>query len=224
MTHRLALATTFALAAAAVAQSPTSRPSIDADWADLALDDPQASAALLRLSTRPAEAVALFKTKLLPLNLTPEEVAAPLIDLSSPDEPTWRAAYEKLDYFDPRLAVELQPLFDSVDDPLGRPRLVALLSGRPVDMLVGKTILLRNNSNFFIEGVGSWWAEAKVERINQSPFGLKKPTWTRAVRAMVLLEHLGTADARAIVDAMATGHPDAQPTRVAKDLIAARSR
>jgi hypothetical protein len=43
--------------------------------------------------------------------------------------------------------------------------------------------------------------------------------WTRAVRAIVLLEHIGTPGAVAILKDMATGHPDAQPTKVARDCL-----
>ena len=36
----------------------------------------------------------------------------------------------------------------------------------------------------------------------------------------MLLEHFGTPGAVAILKEMATGHPDAQPTRVARDALA----
>jgi hypothetical protein len=67
---------------------------------------------------------------------------------------------------------------------------------------------------------GSWRAEHKVGRINQ-PEGARTPKkkWTRAVRAIALLEHIGTPGAVAILKDMATGHPDAQTTRVARDCL-----
>jgi hypothetical protein len=43
-----------------------------------------------------------------------------------------------------------------------------------------------------------------------------KQTWTRAERAIVLLQHMGTPDAVAILKDMATGNADAMPTKVAK--------
>jgi hypothetical protein len=46
-----------------------------------------------------------------------------------------------------------------------------------------------------------------------------KKKWTRAVRAIVLLEHIGTPDATAIIKDMATGHPDAYPSKVAKEAL-----
>ena len=75
--------------------------------------------------------------------------------------------------------------------------------------------------NFFAPNEGSWWAESRVDRINPlQPWLTHKKKWTRAVRAIVLLEHFGTPDAVAILKEMATGHPEAQPTRVARDALA----
>jgi hypothetical protein len=39
------------------------------------------------------------------------------------------------------------------------------------------------------------------------------------VRAILLLEHIGTPGAFAILKEMATSHPDAQPTKVARDCL-----
>ena len=39
------------------------------------------------------------------------------------------------------------------------------------------------------------------------------------MRTIVLLEHFGTPEAVAILEDMATGHPDAQPTKVARDAL-----
>jgi hypothetical protein len=47
----------------------------------------------------------------------------------------------------------------------------------------------------------------------------REKKWTRAVRAIVLLEHIGTPDATAILKDMATGHPDAYPSKVAKEAL-----
>jgi hypothetical protein len=41
-------------------------------------------------------------------------------------------------------------------------------------------------------------------------------SWVRAIRAIALLEQVGTPGAVAILKDMATGHPDASPTKAAK--------
>lgn len=87
-------------------------------------------------------------------------------------------------------------------------------------------IVLRNAGpdayNFF-DGKGSWWAESSVRQLNATSWGNRKDKWTRAVRAILLLDQIGSADALAIIREMATGHAEAEPTRVAKDVLAARA-
>jgi hypothetical protein len=41
-------------------------------------------------------------------------------------------------------------------------------------------------------------------------------TWVRAVRAVALLEHFNTLEARQILESLATGEADALPTQQAK--------
>jgi hypothetical protein len=48
---------------------------------------------------------------------------------------------------------------------------------------------------------------------------VRRPSWTQAVRAVVILEHIGGPDALAILKEMAKGHPDAQPTQIAKEAV-----
>jgi hypothetical protein len=43
--------------------------------------------------------------------------------------------------------------------------------------------------------------------------------WIRAVRAVTLLEHLATPEARAMIEAMANGEADALPTIAAKEAL-----
>jgi hypothetical protein len=45
------------------------------------------------------------------------------------------------------------------------------------------------------------------------------PQWIRAVRAVTLLEHFGTPEARAIIEAIAGGESDALPTIAAKEAL-----
>ena len=77
---------------------------------------------------------------------------------------------------------------------------------------------LRKHGDFynFHADRGGWWAEHKVSRINSNGWEIPKRKW---VRAIVLLEHIGTPDAVAILKEMATGHPEAQPTRIAREAL-----
>jgi hypothetical protein len=129
-----------------------------------------------------------------------------------------------LEYFDPQLAIELQTLMDRHTDSPTRQRMVEVMSGRQAGQLAGKAVSLRpvnpDGFNFFAQpNFGSWWAEHKIERINWDSRRNFKKKWTRAVRAIVLLEHFGSPAAVDILKDMATGHPNAQPTKVAQEAL-----
>jgi hypothetical protein len=204
---------------------------MEALWNDLEKEEAVATRALLRLSAKPAEAVAFLKETMKPLRIEAERVKSLLAKLGSDKDDIWKPAFEELEYFDPRLAIDLTTLMNDVTESPARQRMVAVLSGRLAERLEGKTVSIRplggggDGFNFF-DGRGSWWAEHKVERLNRGG-GDSKKKWTRAVRAIVLLEHIGTPDAVIVLRSMATGHLDAQPTkeaRAALDRLAAKNR
>jgi hypothetical protein len=197
----------------------------EAWWQDLEKGETEATRALLNMADRREQTVAFLKDRMKPLKITPAEVRALLLKLSNENEKVWKPAFEELEYFDPRLAIDLETLMDRYQEAPGRQRMVEVLSGRESGSLVErKEIILRrvgrgDGFNFFAPNFGSWWAEHKVERINSLGRLNIKKKWTRAVRAIVLLEHIATPGAVAILRDMATGHPDAQPTKVAKDAL-----
>ena len=71
-----------------------------------------------------------------------------------------------------------------------------------------------------VQGVGGGRMTTSLEhRVSE----IYRPTWTRMLRAVVLLERLATgnrkADALAVLKKVAEGHPDAQPTKRAKEAV-----
>ncbi len=202
----------------------------DAQWTDLEKGDADAARALLQLSAQPKDAVAFLARKLRPLKIDAKEVNRLLAQLGSNDEAVWKKAFEELEYFDPRLAIDLETLMNTVTEAPARQRMVEVLSGRPAESLAGQQVNLRaigQGEGYNFVAQGSWWAEHKVARINSTGWGNTRTKWTRCVRALMLLEHVGTPEAVAVLRAMAQGHPDAQPTRVAKEAlqrIAGKSR
>src|SRR6476659_5875040 len=110
-------------------------------WSDLAGDEVTASRALLKLSARPKESVEMCAEKLKPLKIDEKRVRTLLADLGNEDERKWKAAVEELEYFDPRLAIDLPTLMDEVTDRVPRARLVAILSGdRPAARLLEQNV------------------------------------------------------------------------------------
>jgi hypothetical protein len=194
-------------------------------WDDLEKGDAEASWALLKLSARPNEAVAFLAKKMRPLKIDAERVKELLAQLASKDEAIWKKAFVELEYFDARLAIDLETLMNTVTAAPARQRMVEVLSGRKAETLAGKEVHLRplgngDGYNFFVQDGGSWWAEHRVARINLTGWGNTRPKWTQSVRAIILLEYIATPESLAILNAMAQGHPEAQPTKAAK--IAAR--
>jgi hypothetical protein len=98
-------------------------------WADLEKGEAVAMRALLKLSARPDEAVAFLKNKMKPLKLDAEQARALIDWLGSDNEETWKGAFEELEYFDPRLAIDLETLMAEVTKAPARQRLVEVMSG-----------------------------------------------------------------------------------------------
>jgi hypothetical protein len=198
-------------------------PTMESLWVDLEKGDIEATRALLKMSARPTEAVPFLAKRMKPLKIDVEQVKSLLVMLGSDDEAVWKPAFEHLEYFDPRLAIDLETLMrDNLEAP-SRQRMVEVLSGRPAGSLKRNQVNLRglnggDGFNFFDPAAGSWWAEHKISRINTYRRGEKKK-WTRADRSIVLLEHLATPEAVAVIKDMATGDPDAQPTKTAKESL-----
>jgi hypothetical protein len=198
---------------------------MEACWSDLEKDEAQAARALLKLSVSPKATVLFLKGKMKPLSIDPLRVQKLLIDLDSKKEETWKSAYEELDYFDPRLEFDLEALMKMVDTQPARPRLVAILSNNKLDYLEGKEITLRSHQqkdgifyNFVVDN-GSFWAEHRVSQLNAVQWGASKKKWTRAVRAIILLEHINSKESVDILKEMAKGNQDAQPTKIAKESL-----
>ena len=141
----------------------------------------------------------------------------------------WKPAFEELDYLDPRLAIDLETLMDRYTEYPVRQRLVEVLSGREPESFKDRSDLKLSKAgsgfNFTgrsARGGSSWWAEHLVDRINiGDPRRDTKKKWTRAVRAIMLLEHIRSSEAVAILKNMAGGHPGAYPTKVAREALAA---
>lgn len=206
----------------AAKQAKASRQELEALWSDLYGEDPAAATAVIKLYKNADASVPFLKEKLQPLTLDAEECRKLLKDLGSSDEAVWREAWEKLDYLDPRLAIDLNTLMNEVTDVPARTRMVELCSQHKADSLKGKNVTIRpvgNDFNFFAANVGSWWAEHRVDRIGAYA-GERKNAWRRAIRAVAVLEQINTAEAVKVLEQLAEGHPDAQPTKVAKESLA----
>jgi hypothetical protein len=204
---------------------------LDELWSDLLEDEPTATQALLAMSKRSTEVTQFLEAKLVPLRLSREQLIKYIEDLGSNNEDEWKEAFRTLEYFDPRLAMGLQELLSlkSVQTFPARHRLVDVLSGRQIDAPNSATTRAFQFVNLYEMGdegfnfrggddenscLSSWWAEDRIDRLNDR-FGNPKPQWTRIVRSLALLQSLDTLSALSIISAVASGHPEAQPTKIA---------
>ena len=103
--------------------------------------------------------------------------------------------------------------------------MVEIMSGLPAGSLKTQEVnLIPARGDFHFrsksdQGIWEGWAAHRVDRIASSSWDHTKKKWTRAVRVMVLLEYLGNPGAKDILKDMNTGHPDAYPTKVAKEAL-----
>jgi hypothetical protein len=161
---------------------------------------------LNQLLAQPKETVAFLKDKLKPLTLAEKEAKALLSKLFSDDAKVWKAALAEMETFDPRLAMSATDASKLADSRSAEMRLTAVLSGIPRAAEV----------NVSIVAAVCWLGADTLD----DP--LLNNRWQREEAAVRVLDAIGTDDALAVVKAMATGHKDAGPTKVAKEVLKRR--
>lgn len=215
-------------------------------WAMLIVpDEAVSSRALLELTARPKKDVIPFLAdRLKPLKLTAERAKQLLTDLGDDKEEVAKAAFDELSYFDPLLALDMEGIVKAAEGKTRLQRLAALLQ-RGGDEVEGIHKFVWCDLKYMNLAAGA--APEKhafdVRSDPNKPVGFKnymdrkgyqgnvlmtfeyslttkhRPEWRRLTRALMLLEHINTPEAVKVLDAMATGHPDAGPTIAAKDAL-----
>jgi hypothetical protein len=195
------------------------RKELDALWADLlSADELTASRALLKFGARPADAVNYLKEKLKPLKLTKKQAKQWLADLGGADGNAAQTAFEQLSYFDPRLALGDDELREALLDVTVDRQVGALLLDLPRYALWRPEWHWHSPDNkvyHFNHGEEIVHREVAIHVAGIGTQG-RKASWVRAVRAVALLEQIGTPTAIAVLKDLATGHTDAAPTKAAK--------
>jgi len=204
---------------------------LDALWLDLiSADELIAGRAILKFAGWKDEAVAYLKGRLPPLKLDKKRAKQLLLELGSKDEKTAGIAFKKLAYFDPRLALTREELEKELLDAPKRRHLSEVLSDLPMNALVPDSWHWHSPDNQVYRfsqtvKVGNrnvnrdWRIAISVADIGKHG---RNSHWIRATRAIAVLEHIGSDNAMAIVKGMATGHPDAGPTKAAEAVLQRR--
>ncbi len=155
----------------------------------------------------------------------------------------WNPAFVALDYFDPVLVMTPAEAWAEAKGHRAKHRLAALMTARPEVMIVPDPVRQDENDMALVERGGGYRIviHDPPPFPNLKPFGpprggfvlketrefpvatraeaVQRPSWTQVTRAIVILEHIGTPEALAVLKEMATGHPGALPTQTAKEAV-----
>jgi hypothetical protein len=189
-------------------------------WADLASEDEAvASRALLALAASPKESVALLKARLAPVKIDRARFEK-LLELLDDDEFEVReAASRELEYLGRFAKPLLLKALEGKPRPEVRKRIATLLTRIPPDekekkekapALQGRNVQVRSNNDkieILIDGKKLDLEAAIKPVVYPTNVG-----WLRAVRAVALLESVGTPESVAVLKKMAAGEKGARPT------------
>ena len=193
-------------------------------WDQLAEPEPFCTKALLDMSSKPDQTVAFLKEHLNPLKLEQKDLEEMIKALGSDDEKAWRTAVDQMQYLDPRLAMDVEPMLELADNQTSRNRLIEVRCDLKPGTLKDATLTFRkiNAQTLYFQqvmtngGYRVYTTQPKVAQLDNATGQVRKKQWARADRAIVLLQHIGTPEAIALLKDLATGNPDAQPTRIAR--------
>lgn len=204
-------------------------------WNDLASDNEStASRALLLLTSSPKETIDLLRQHLRPVKVDPAQVARLVADLDNAKFPMREAAMKELEYLGKFGKPLLEKhLIDSTSPEVKR-RLEELLARIPTDpseigpVKPAPPVQPMRGSGISVTTIGG---QTKItidgqtidlSRINTPPVTVVlRPNlpWLRANRSVALLEHLGTPEARQLLQSIAEGERAAPPTVAAREAL-----
>lgn len=175
------------------------------------------------------ELLSFLQKKLKPMKLTKDRAKKLLADLGDETFTVAEAAFEELSYFDPRLAFTPEEIFNDLPEGIQRQRIAAFFLNKSIDELLGCTIAYHSGassqgqtdravtSKLIVSNVADCFS--RHSSVAESVANVFWRDSSRCEVGIVLLEHLGTPAVVKLLEAMATGHPDASPTDRAKDAL-----
>ena len=189
----------------------------------------------------PELSVAFLRSKMIPVQASPLRVGLLLTLLAHPDDEVWDRAAAQLEKADPRLCLPLDALWRTAHTWEQRRRLALLVcphipKEKCFDYKINRypsgnrewvTIEYRVRPHLTADEIPVDFRDAGRSggaSVEDTPKGVSRAKWNREEAAIWVLEAIGTEGAFAIVQRMATGHPDAGPTLAAKEVLARRIR
>ena len=224
----------FLSSSLANAQEPSP---LSSAWQELlSADEAKATKAALAFAAKPKESVEFLTAALKPLKAEPKLLAKLIAELGDRDFQTRDAAQVELEYFGKFIKLDLEKASKEESNPEAKERLGKLL-GRIGAAEAEEKIQNAKPEATNLRGAGS----VSISRVNGrttiiidgkpldlTPRVIEKlpppPTWTRAGRAIGILEFLGTPEAVKLLEALSLGEDTATPTKQAQDALARLKR
>ena len=209
---------------------------LDELWNDLmANDNEKISLAMFRLG-RTNDLLPFLKAKLKPVKFTEAECKQWLKKLGDKDEKVWKRAYDWLHDNNPLLVLDFPDIWDAIpEEGPGRKRYAILnFAGDSADSVgtwEGKfadDVELRANARMGGSGYTAQMKKAPDAPADTADGGwslrtdrnrLWSRSWQRSKLAIRMIEDIATSEAVKALQAMATGHEDASPTKAAKEAL-----
>jgi hypothetical protein len=218
----------FAAAPSVFAQPTGAK--LDSRWADLASpDEAKAARALLALAATPKETTAFLQEHFKPVKADPKRVAQLLKQLDSSNFGLRTQATMELEYLGKHIKADLEAVLKTNPQAETRTRIQELLEKMPMEQKAAPPLVApkgkpRSVSVSNINGQiriiidGQVFDPSQVASPPPPPPG-PPASWVRAVRAVTLLEHLATPEARTQLQGIAAGESDALPTIAAREAL-----
>jgi RNA polymerase sigma factor (sigma-70 family) len=212
-----------------------SNPQLEVLWADLSsTDEGKAARALLGLAATPRETSAFLKEHLKPVKADSARVAHWMSRLDSAKFKERELAAQELEYLGKYIKAELEKAHAGNASEEAKVRIKHLLEKLPVDTKAtppaGPAAALNNARSVQVTNING---QVQI-RIDGKLLDLTPPApvvrpgpsrlWIRAVRAIAVLEHLGSPEAMELLRTLAAGEPDALPTIAARDALGRSKR
>jgi RNA polymerase sigma factor (sigma-70 family) len=198
---------------------------LDELWADLASTDEARSArAILALGATPRQAVPFLRDRLQPVKVDARKVATWIKQLDSESFRDRESAHRELEYLGKYVKADLEKAITDKSTAELKQRVKRLLKHIGEDAPTPAAAQQLQGGDVSVSNInGKIEIKINGKVLDLSPQVIQKrspqPAWQRAVRAVAVLEHIGTAEATRVIEVMAGGEAEALPTRAAAEAL-----